>query len=159
MRSAASGLEWAMKRKTGCDKERRSVLRALAGVPLLPGVLAAAYAATGKTAGLTGGAITNSVTLTTACGTFALIDAGDKAAGKLAKLDADVQSACAQPGIDLAALFDGLPATCHGTAAGLSACLQAHARCRACVALRSSDGALTMDCDVFDDDSANLSCS
>jgi arylsulfatase A-like enzyme len=31
-----------MKRKAGCDKGRRNVLRALAGVPLLPGVLAAA---------------------------------------------------------------------------------------------------------------------
>ncbi|MBN1769637.1 MAG: sulfatase [Deltaproteobacteria bacterium] len=31
-----------MMRKTGCDEGRRNVLRALAGVPLLPGVLAAA---------------------------------------------------------------------------------------------------------------------
>lgn len=31
-----------MKRETGCDKGRRNVLRALAGVPLLPGALAAA---------------------------------------------------------------------------------------------------------------------
>lgn len=112
-----------------------------------------------KKAGLKSGAIANSVTLADVCGTFAQIDADAKAAGRLAKLDADVRSACAEPGIDLAALFGGLPATCHGTAAALSACLQAHARCRACVALRSADGALTMDCDAFDDEAANLSCT
>ena len=51
------------------------------------------------------------------------IDFFGKAAAKLAKLDADVQDACNQPGIDLAALFDGLPASCHGTPAALADCL------------------------------------
>ena len=111
-----------------------------------------------KKAGLKGGTVTSNATLGTQCGTFALIDAAGKAGGKLDKLDADVQSACAQPGIDLAALFDGLPAACHGTAAALSACLQAHTRCRACVALNYAD-TQAMNCDAFDDGTSNASCA
>lgn len=111
-----------------------------------------------KKTGLKAGAITSNASLGALCGTFALIDASGKAAGKLVKLDDDVQSACAVPGIDLAALFDGLPPACHGTAAALSACLQAHSRCRACVALNYAD-TQAMNCDVFDDGTANASCA
>ena len=111
-----------------------------------------------KKTGLKSGAITSNATLTSACGTFALIDAGGKAAGKLTKLDADVQSACAQPGIDLAALFDGLAPACQNSATALSGCLQAHTRCRACYALVYADGP-AMNCDTFDDGLANLSCA
>ena len=76
-----------------------------------------------KKAGLKSGTVISNATLDTQCGTLALIDPAGKAGGKLGKLDADVQAACNQPGIDLAALFDGLPAACHGTAAALSGCL------------------------------------
>jgi len=111
-----------------------------------------------KKNGLKAGTITSNATLDTQCGTFALIDAGGKAAGKLTKLDADVQSACGFPGADLATLFDGLPAGCHGTAAALSACLQAHVRCRACYALHYADSQ-AMNCDLFDDGTSNASCA
>lgn len=111
-----------------------------------------------KKAGLKAGTITSNATLNAQCGTFALIDASGKVDGKLAKLDDDVQSACAVPGIDLAALFDGLPPACHGTAAALSACLQAAVRCRACTALNYADGQ-AMSCDLFDDGTANASCA
>ena len=111
-----------------------------------------------KKNGLKGGSISSNATLTAQCGTFSQIDGAGKAAGKLAKLDADILSACAQPGIDLAALFDGLPPACHGTAAALSSCLQAHTRCRACYALNYADSE-TMNCDVFDDGTTNASCA
>jgi hypothetical protein len=68
-----------------------------------------------------------------------------------------VQATCAQPGIDLAALFDGLPPACHGTAAALAGCAVSHTRCRACVALNYADSQ-TMNCDLMDDGAANLSC-
>jgi hypothetical protein len=111
-----------------------------------------------KKAGLKGGTITNGATLDAACGTFAKIDTSGKAAARLVKLDGDVQETCAQPGIDLAALFDGLAASCHGSPAALSGCLQQRVRCRACYALVHADGQV-INCDVFDDGSANLSCT
>ena len=110
-----------------------------------------------KKAGLKGGTVTSNASLLAACGTFPLLDASGKAAAKLDKLDADVESTCAQPGIDLAALFDGLPPACHGTAAALSGCVVAHTRCRACIALNYADSQ-TMSCDTMDDGAANLSC-
>lgn len=109
-------------------------------------------------AGMKSGVVIGNASLLATCGTFALLDGGGKADAKLQKLDADVQSACAQPGINLAALFDGLPASCHNTAAALSACLQANTRCRACVAINYADSQ-TMNCDLFDDGTANISCT
>lgn len=110
-----------------------------------------------KKAGLKGGTVTSNATLLAACGTFPLLDPDGKADAKLDKLDADVQSACAQPGIDLASLFDGLSPACHGTATALSACVRAHVVCRACIALNYADNQ-TMSCDTMDDGAANLSC-
>jgi hypothetical protein len=111
-----------------------------------------------KKNGLKGGAITSNATLTAQCGTLAQIDPAGKAGAKLGKLDADVQDACGQPGIDLAALFDGLPPACHGTPAALATCLAAHTKCRACIALNYADSE-SMNCDTFDDGASNLSCS
>lgn len=109
-------------------------------------------------AGMKAGTVTSNASLLAACGTFSLLDAGGKAEARLKKLDADVQGACARPGINLAALFDGLPAACHETAAALSACLQAHTRCRACIAINYADSQ-SMSCDQFDDGLANGSCA
>ncbi len=111
-----------------------------------------------KKDGLKSGTVISNATLDTQCGTLALIDPAGKAGGKLGKLEADVQAACNQPGIDLAALFDGLPASCHGTAAALSGCLVTHTLCRACIALNYADSQ-SMNCDIFDDGASNLSCS
>jgi len=108
--------------------------------------------------GIKGGTITSNATLNAQCGTLAQIDSAGKAAGKLGKLDADVQDACNQPGIDLVALFDGLPPACHGTPAGLATCLVAHTKCRACIALNYAE-TQSMNCDIFDDGASNLSCS
>jgi hypothetical protein len=110
-----------------------------------------------KKAGLKSGTVTSNATLLATCGTFALLDGAGKADARLQKLDADVLNACAKPGIDLASLFDGLPGTCHGTAAALSTCLRATTRCRACYALNNAD-TQAMNCDLFDDGAANGSC-
>ncbi|MFN8641980.1 MAG: hypothetical protein U0802_10090 [Candidatus Binatia bacterium] len=111
-----------------------------------------------KKTGLKSGAISSNATLASTCGTLTQIDPAGKAAGKLTKLDGDVLKACGEPGIDLTALFDGLAPACHGTAAALSGCLQAVVRCRACYALLNADGAVLMNCDLFDDGATNSSC-
>ncbi len=111
-----------------------------------------------KKTGLKAGSVTDEASLTAACGTLAQIDTAGKVSKRLLKLDGDVQTHCATTASGLAALFDGLDAGCHASPAALSACLQARSRCRACQAIATADG-LAMDCDAFDDDSANFSCA
>ena len=91
------------------------------------------------------------------CGTFAQIDSGGKAAGKLAKVTADVTANCGTTTSGIAALYDGLPGSCHATAGALAACLVQQSRCAACLILNEADGQ-DIDCDIFDDTVANASC-
>ena len=110
-----------------------------------------------KKNGMKSGAVVDSATLDTTCGTFATIDAGGKAAAKLAKISADVTAACAATTTPLATLFDGLSGGCHASATALGLCLQAKTRCEACKTLNTADGQ-SMNCDTFDDSLSNDSC-
>jgi len=103
------------------------------------------------------GTVTDEATLDATCGTFAQIDGGGKAAAKLAKLSADVGAACAVTTTPISGLFDGLDAGCHASAGALGTCLVSESRCTACLILNEADGQ-SMDCDAFDDNSANGSC-
>ena len=106
-------------------------------------------------AGMRAGTVTDGATLAAQCATFAQIDADGSAAAALTRLQADTASACA--GAALATALPGLAALCHATPTALSDCAAARARCRACAALRDTGGR-QLDCDLFDDDTANASC-
>ena len=110
-----------------------------------------------KKAGLTSGAVVDTATLETACGTLAQVDSGGKAQTLLAKLVSDVGTKCATSTAGLATLFPGLQSGCHADATALGTCVAARARCRACLAIATADGQ-HFDCDLFDDDAANGSC-
>ncbi|MFN8641981.1 MAG: hypothetical protein U0802_10095 [Candidatus Binatia bacterium] len=110
-----------------------------------------------KKNGMKGGAVIDSATLDTACGTFAAIDAGGKANAKLNKLNDDVVASCAATTTPLSGLFDGLAGSCHASAAALGGCLKARTRCQACFTLNDADGQ-SINCDVFDDGATNGSC-
>lgn len=106
------------------------------------------------------GTVVDSATLDATCGTFAQIDTAgkNKPTAKLAKITADVGDKCGEATSSLGALFPGLEAGCTADAAALSACLVAASRCTACTILNTADGQ-GMDCDAFDDGTANSSCA
>lgn len=106
-------------------------------------------------AGMRAGTVTDGASLDARCGTFAQVDAGGGASAALERLAADTAAACA--GSDLAAALPGLAASCQTSPAALSECAAADARCRACTALRDAGGR-QLDCDLFDDGAANVSC-
>ena len=107
--------------------------------------------------GLQSGAVLDPPTLDAACGTFAQIDGAGKALSRLARLTEDVGVACGTTAIGLAALFPGLDAPCHADGGALGGCVAERTRCRACLALNEADGQ-HIDCDLFDDGSADASC-
>ena len=111
-----------------------------------------------KKDGMKAGTVTDSSSLDATCGTFAQIDASGKPSAKLAKLAADVSDACGSATSPLPSLFPGLAAGCTASASALGACLQAQSRCTACTILNTADGQ-GMNCDTFDDGSANSSCA
>ena len=98
---------------------------------------------------------------------LAATNGGALADGLVAFLDSDPKGAVSKPfaalaaasakrcaGVDLAAAFPGcapadLPA--------LNACAERATRCRFCQVLAAADG-LALDCDLFDNDTADLSC-
>lgn len=110
-----------------------------------------------KKAGLRSGAIDDEASLAATCGTLAQIDPQGRVNKRLLTLDDQVQTYCGAAPSGIAALFDGLGAACHASPAALSACAQAATRCRACEALNAADGT-AIDCDAFDDGTANVSC-
>jgi cysteine-rich repeat protein len=69
------------------------------------------------------------------------------------RLERAFEQSCADVG-DLAALFPG----CAADPAGVAACADRSARCRACLLLGESDPLLSVDCDWLDDGELNLSC-
>ncbi|MBX3025629.1 hypothetical protein KF840_12050 [bacterium] len=107
--------------------------------------------------GMKSGTITDATSLDATCGTFAQIDSGNKAAGKLAAVSADASGTCGATTSSLASLFDGLPAGCTNNTTNLGNCVVAKTRCVACRTLNAADGQ-NIDCDVFDDGSSNYSC-
>jgi hypothetical protein len=110
-----------------------------------------------KKAGLKAGTIDDEASLTATCGTLAQIDLKGRVGKRLLALDDNLQTRCAAAPSGIAALFDGLGPACHASPAALSACAQAATRCRACEALNAADGT-ALDCDAFDDGTANVSC-
>ena len=62
--------------------------------------------------------------------------------------------ACA--GMALDGVFPGCAAP---GAPATASCVEASARCRICIALRSADNLLGVDCDLFDDADSNGSCN
>jgi hypothetical protein len=110
-----------------------------------------------KKSGLHSGAVLDAVTLDATCETFAQIDTNGKAQSRLDQLVGDVGIACASSTAGLATLFPGLDAACHADGTALGNCVAARTRCRACLALDEADGQ-HIDCDVFDDGTANESC-
>jgi hypothetical protein len=81
-------------------------------------------------------------------------DAKDKIARTERRAADKIERACQG---DLASLFPGTCSENTGTALDLAQCLNEAARCRGCKAAEGF-GALTLDCDGFDDGLANSSC-
>ena len=106
-------------------------------------------------AGMRAGTVIDGASLDAQCGSFARVDAGGGASAALDRLADDAASAC--DGAALATALPGLDAACQATPAALADCAAARARCRACAALRDTGGR-QLDCDLFDDDTANASC-
>jgi hypothetical protein len=100
------------------------------------------------------GTVIDTTTLDATCGTFAQIDAGGKAAAKLAKLASDVGAACT--GLTIGSVAPGV-CSGAGTANALGICAGVRTKCNACLTLNAADGQ-SMDCDLFDDGAANSSC-
>jgi choice-of-anchor B domain-containing protein len=103
-----------------------------------------------KKAGLKAGSVGNAVELA-ACMEDVTADAKgrvEKAAAKLAKTLAGICAGVA-PGVSV-------PGVCAG-AGDVSACIDEQAACRMCLMAGAMDG-LVLDCDLFDDQSANASC-
>jgi hypothetical protein len=107
--------------------------------------------------GLNSGAVVDAATLDAACGSFAQIDGTGKAQARLTKLVVDVGAACNAATSGLATLFPGLDPGCHADGVALGGCVAERARCRACLALNDAGGQ-HIDCDLFDDDTADGSC-
>jgi hypothetical protein len=107
-------------------------------------------------AGMRAGSVIDAATLDAQCGTWAQIDASGGAAAALDRLAADTASACASA--TLGAALPGVAAACRANPTALSDCVAAHARCRACAALRTA-GDRQLDCDLFDDGTGNDSCA
>jgi hypothetical protein len=103
---------------------------------------------------LKAGTVIDTTTLDATCGTFAQIDSGGKAAAKLAKLATDVGAACT--GLTIGTVAPGV-CSGAGSANALGLCAAARAKCNACLTLNAADGQ-SMDCDLFDDNTANSSC-
>lgn len=103
-----------------------------------------------KSEGLKAGTITDAASLAACLDTIA----GDPT-GKIDRAKAKLADAVGQKcvGVDLDA---ALPGACAG-AVDHAACLATRIDCRACLLL-SDAGALSADCDLFDDGAANLSC-
>ena len=76
----------------------------------------------------------------------------DPVTGKLRKR---LDKSCAEEGVDLATALGGCGL--GGDAASTASCLNTSVRCRSCRSLDLAD-ALYIDCDLFDDAVANLSC-
>ncbi|MBI3769190.1 MAG: hypothetical protein HY271_11985 [Deltaproteobacteria bacterium] len=73
----------------------------------------------------------------------------------LTGLNAGIVKACDMPGVTSGAF----PGTCTGTSGGaLGSCLDVQVECRVCQTINRFDG-LFVDCDLFDDQIANASCT
>jgi hypothetical protein len=107
-------------------------------------------------AGMRAGTVIDGASLDAQCGTFAQVDGGGGASAALDRLAADAATAC--DGASLATALPGLDAACLTTPTALADCAGARARCRACAALRDTGGR-QLDCDLFDDGTANASCA
>jgi hypothetical protein len=71
----------------------------------------------------------------------------------VAKLTADILSKC-----DGENVMNAFPGTCTGlNGAALGTCIDTFVECRTCQTIVRMDG-LTLDCDLFDDGAANMSC-
>ncbi|MBY0278699.1 hypothetical protein K2Z84_25475 [Candidatus Binatia bacterium] len=82
-------------------------------------------------------------------------DSKGKIAKAIVKLTADIGKKCDTPGVTSGAF----PGTCTGlTGSALAICLDRVVECRVCQAINDMD-ALAVNCDVFDDGSANGSCA
>ena len=103
-----------------------------------------------KTLGLKDGSITSAAALATCVETVAA-DGKGKLAKQRTKIQTAIDKAC--EGVSLDAAF---PGRCVG-ATDTAACLTANAECHVCRTITHAD-AISPDCDLFDDEIANLSC-
>ena len=82
-------------------------------------------------------------------------DPKGKIAGAVNKLNADIGKDCIAPVV----IATDFPGNCSGASTGtLAACLDTQAECRICLALNAIDR-MNVDCDLFDDGTANGSCT
>jgi hypothetical protein len=79
-------------------------------------------------------------------------DSGGKIAKAVTNLTNAIIKSCDTPGVTGA-----FPGDCTGTGGTLGTCLDQQVECRVCLALNQMDN-LTVDCDLFDDGTANSTC-